>query len=471
MDVRGKRVLILGLAREGASLARFLARQGADVVVTDVAPPHRLQGRTCSAAKAGNGGPAYGRRGRPSVRFVLGGHHPELVSGTELFFVSPGVPETNPVYRAADQAGLRIQSMTTLFFDLCPGPIVGITGSSGKTTTTALIGHIARTAGRDVVVGGNIGEPMLDLLPNVSAETLVVVELSSFQLQLLRRSPWIAVVTNISPNHLDRHPTIADYVTAKRHIVEHQQPGDHAVLNAADCDAAAFARATPAEIHHFGLDGNFQRGATARQGQASLAREGELIPVLPVDDIPLLGRHNVENVLAALAATDLLKIAPEAMAEAVRTFRPAPHRLQTVRDRAGVRYIDDSIATSPARAIVALQALDAPVLLIAGGRDKQLPWEEFAALVGRKARAVFLIGEAAPVIERAVRPHLSHGLLRADAVRHCSSLQEAVMAASRLAVPGDVVLLSPGCTSYDMFADFEERGMVFVRAVEALDAA
>jgi UDP-N-acetylmuramoylalanine--D-glutamate ligase len=193
---------------------------------------------------------------------------------------------------------------------------------------------------------------------------------------------------------------------------------------------------------------------------------------MPVEQIPLLGRHNVENVLAALAATSLLDVSKQTMAAAVRSFRPAPHRLQTVAARQGIRYIDDSIATSPARASVALQALDAPILLIAGGRDKHLPWEDFARLVVRKARCLFLIGEAAPLIEDSVRRQLGHedAVLRLEAIQRCSSLEEAVAAAGLTAVAGDVVLLSPGCTSYDMFSNFEERGDVFARAVEALHA-
>jgi UDP-N-acetylmuramoylalanine--D-glutamate ligase len=313
---------------------------------------------------------------------------------------------------------------------------------------------------------------MLDLLPRISPTTVVVLELSSFLLSILRRSPHIAVITNISPNHLDRHGTMEEYVAAKRHIVEHQSVGDHAVLNAGDPVVRSFAAATPGNIHWFGRGTAMPYGAGVKNGYVGVMAGGGFQPVMPVAQIPLLGQHNMENVLAALAASAILEIDPETMATAVTSFRPAPHRLQTVANRRGIRYVDDSIATSPSRAIVALQALDAPILLIAGGRDKHLPWEDFARLVVQKARGLFLLGEAASLIEGAVCRELRHspGLLRPDAIHHFSSLEDAVAAASREAMEGDVVLLSPGCTSYDMFSNFEERGVAFSHAVEALDA-
>src|SRR5947209_179218 len=213
MDFDGTRILILGMAREGVSLARFLAHRGASVTVTDSAQEERLRERLVALAACG-------------VRTVVGGDHAELLESADRFFVSPGVPESNSVFQAALSRGFTIESMTTLFFELCPGRIVGITGSSGKTTTTGLIGGMLRAARRDVVVGGNIGDPMLDLLPSVERSTTVVLELSSFQLSILRCSPHLAVVTNISPNHLDRHGTMEAYVAAKRNIVRYQSPGD-----------------------------------------------------------------------------------------------------------------------------------------------------------------------------------------------------------------------------------------------------
>lgn len=462
------RILIVGLAREGISLARYFARQNAAVTVTDAGDPNTLAERVDAV-------------GEPAVRYVLGGDHAELVADADRVFVSPGVPEVNPVYRAAEGAGMTIESMTTLFFALCPGPILGITGSSGKTTTTGLVGHILETARRAVTVGGNIGEPMLDLLPRVGPETLVVLELSSFQLSLLRQSPHIAVVTNISPNHLDRHGTMESYVAAKRRIVQFQGLEDYAVLNAGDPEAPGFVAATPAAVCWFGRDERPEPAGvqtTVRGSTIGIRREGNFTPVIARGDIGLRGEHNVENVLAAVAVGAILGIEPEEMAQAARTFRPAPHRLQTVAELRGVRYIDDSIATSPARAMVALRSFQEPVLLIAGGRDKHLPWEAFAAAVVQRVQALLLIGESAPLIEAAVRAELARrqasgerGQLSPDAIVRCRSLRDAVSTAGRLAAPGAIVLLSPACASYDQFANFEERGAVFARAVEMLHAA
>jgi len=449
------RVLILGLAREGLSLARFFA-PSAVVTVTDAADETSLGERAAELAAL-------------DVRLVAGGHHPELVRDADRFFVSPGISESNPVYVAAREAGLQVESMTTLFFDLCPSPIVGVTGSSGKTTTTGLIGHILQTAGCHALVGGNIGDPMLDLLPRLGPDSLAVLELSSFQLAILHRSPRLAVVTNISPNHLDRHGTMDEYVRAKKAIVVHQSPDDRAVLNADDEIAKSFALDTPAEIDLFSRKQRLSGGAWVGDGTV-LAAGSE---VMPVEDIPLLGEHNLENVLAALAATAALGIKPAAQRAAVRSFRPAPHRLQTVAVHNGVTYVNDSIATSPARAMVALRSLSAPIHLIAGGRDKNLPWDEFAALAVDRVQALYLIGEAASLIDEATRAALrTHsGTLLPENIHHCRSLEDAVDMARRRARPGDFVLLSPGCTSYDMFHDFAQRGDAFARAVEGRHAA
>jgi UDP-N-acetylmuramoylalanine--D-glutamate ligase len=466
------------LAREGESLARYFLGAGARVIVTDQAAPEQLLSRISNLRGA---------------ELHVGGQFPELVQRADRFFVSPGVPPQNPVYRAAIARGLAVETMTTLFFDLCPAPIIGITGSSGKTTTTSLTGHILRTAREDVVVGGNIGDPMLDLLPHISPETRVVLELSSFQLETLHRSPHLALVTNISPNHLDRHGSMERYVEAKRRIVAHQGSDDIAVLNIGDPEVATFERSTAARVRWFGWDIGGHEGATvidetvvvrsseargreARHGRDSgaiITAPSRACAVLPVSEVPLLGRHNLENVMAAVTAADALGISVEAAAGAIRSFQAPAHRLQVIGEWDGVKYVDDSIATSPTRAVVGLQAIEEPVILIAGGRDKQLPWDEFASVVAARARALLLIGEAAPQIEDTVRHALQEptSMLRPDAIRRCGSLDEAVRQASALAGAGDAVLLSPGCTSYDMFPNFEARGAAFTRAVEALHAA
>jgi UDP-N-acetylmuramoylalanine--D-glutamate ligase len=464
MKTSPKRALILGLAREGASLARFLAARGMDVTITDSASPEKLRSR-------------IQRLDDLPIRVVVGDDRPDLAREADEFFVSPGVPETNPVYAAACEAGIPIQSMTTVFFDLCRGAIVGITGSSGKTTTTGLVGHMLREAGRDVVIGGNIGDPMLDLLPHIEVDTLVILELSSFQLDLLRKSPHIALVTNITPNHLDRHGTMQSYVAAKRHIVEHQSAQDFAVLNADDDEVAGLAVGVPSQKRWFssttcGTDVGVSNGNLGIWGSPMDRQNQSFERIMPVAEVPLLGMHNLANVAAAATVADIVGVQPAVMRHAIRTYSPPPHRLQVVGEHDGITYIDDSIATTPARVVVALQALEQPIVLIAGGRDKKLPWSDFATWTAERARALILIGEASSLIEREVRSVLSDSsMLKSDMIFRSDSLQAAVTKAAAIAGRGDVVLLSPGCTSYDMFADFEERGAAFAAAVEQLHAA
>lgn len=451
-------VLVVGLAREGMTLAKYLQAQGAEVTVTDHTDSVTLRQQ-------------IERLDAPDLRSVLGGDHPELLDGADVVCVSPGVPESNPIFIEARKRNMQIESMTTLFFERCPGPIVGITGSSGKTTTTGLLGHMARTSGMDVVVGGNIGDPMIELLSEIGPTTTVILELSSFQLSLLRTSPHLAIVTNISPNHLDRHGTMEAYIDAKLHVVSHQTENDYAVLNRCDSQRETFAQSTPGDVRWFGPDS--ESGASVRGDSVCLVDGTTAMPVVSVKEIPLLGQHNVENVLAAVTAAAVLGITPGVMAAAIRTFQSAAHRLETVGSVEGVSYVDDSIATTPARARVALEAIGTGIVLIAGGRDKRLPWDEFAQAVAQRVRVLLLIGEAAAQIEEAVLRALESTPrpLVPSHIRHCDSLQAAVVEANRVARRGETVLLSPACTSYDMFSNFEERGRVFAHEVEKLNAA
>jgi UDP-N-acetylmuramoylalanine--D-glutamate ligase len=448
----GKHALILGLAREGESLARYLVRQGAVVTVTDVLPEDQLQPRLQRLEPCG-------------VHFVLGKTDPHLVNSTDVLFVSPGVPTDNPIVMAAREAGIPITNATQLFLEHCPATVVGITGSSGKTTTTSLIAAILHAGNRRVLVGGNIGNPMLDLLDDADSQTLVVVELSSFQLELVQVSPHIAVVTNITPNHLDRHGTMARYIAAKQHIVAYQTPNDVAVLNQDDRTVKTFASTTPAHSIGFSRCGRLEKGAFLYNDALVVRTADAEFVVMPRDEIPIPGNHNVENVLAALAATSTLDVDASAMREGVRTFAGVPHRLEHVTELDGVTYIDDSIATSPQRVAVALQAVDRNVVLIAGGRSKQLPWHDMLQAMDSHVRALVLIGEAAQEIAQAVEAHFGR---EAPPIHYADTMDDAVQRAARLALPGDVVLLSPACASYDMFTDYEERGLAFRHAVEEL---
>jgi UDP-N-acetylmuramoylalanine--D-glutamate ligase len=460
VNFHGQRVTVVGLAREGTALVRFLAAAGAQVTVSDARDERRLAPFLAAIA------------GLP-VHLSLGGNRDEAFANADWVFVSPGVPDDLPPLVAARERGARISSSTELFFQLCPAPIIGVTGSSGKTTTTTLIGEILKRYGtRPIFVGGNIGRPLLDDLSHITPEALVVMELSSFQLEPLRQSPHLAVLTNVTPNHLDRHGTMERYIAAKRQILRYQGPADFAVLNADDPVSAAscgvgqgqpvfFSRCWPVEI-----------GAQLEDGWFICKRpSGHAERVCPVKEARIPGEHNQENLLAAVAVCGILGVPVEVMASVIRSFPGVPHRLQLIAERRGVYYYNDSIATTPERTLAALRVFDAPLLLIAGGRDKHLPWDELAEQIVRRVRVLLLLGEATPLIAAAVEQAQRHVPLvdqRLALVERCATIEEAVALAAERAAPGDVVLLSPGCASYDQFEHFEERGQRFVAAVQAL---
>ena len=443
---------VVGLAREGEDLARFLVAEGADVLVTDAKPAEALAE------------PLARLDGLP-IRYALGGHPTDDVLDADTLFVSPGVPPEVPLLAEARRRGITISTATRLFFDRGPAPIVGITGSSGKTTTTTLVGQIFEAAGRRAMVGGNIGVPLLGRLAAIGREDWVILELSSFQLESLDVSPHVAAITNITPNHLDRHPSMEAYAAAKANIVRHQRPGDWAVLNRDDPVSAGLTSA--ARRLDFSLEGPVTADDAAfLDGQRLvLRRDGRPDEVCTTDELRLRGRHNVANVLAACAVASAAGIPAGPMRDAILTFTGVAHRLEPVAVVAGVTYVNDSIATSPERSMAALTAFDGePLILLAGGRDKHLPMDEWGRRIAAGVRELVLFGEAAPLVERAARD----AGLPADRIHRVTTVAEATRAAGRLARPGDVVLLSPGGTSYDQFRDFEERGRAFAAAARAL---
>ena len=438
---------MIGLAREGIDLTRFLTRHGATVRVTDRRSPAEFQEAMAELDASG------------TVSYRLGGHSTSDLDDADVVYASPGVPPENPLLNAARERGIRLSSLIELFFELCPAPIVGVTGSAGKSTTTSLLGEMFTVGGRDVFVGGNIGRPLLGRLDEMTPSSWVVLELSSFQLEPLQVSPHVAVVTNVTPNHLDRHPSMEAYWAAKGQILNHQAPTDWAVLNA---DDAWSLRYRPrGRALRFSLEGVVEGAYLAGQ---QLMLFGE--PLIAAADVPLRGRHNIANVLAASAAAHAAGIEREAMADAIRRFQGVAHRLQTVAERDGVKFVDDSIATAPERSIAAIEAYTEPLVLIAGGRDKHLPMQQWAGLIARRVKHVVLLGEMSELVAQAI-----HDVDPAyAAISRASSMDEAVSQAARAARGGDVVLLSPGGTSYDMYRDFEERGRDFARAVEHLHA-
>ena len=450
--------LIVGLGREGLALAHYLGERGDTVTVAE--------GRS-----AADLGAAAERLAALGARLLAEDDHPDL-AGYEIVYLNPAVSKEAPVVRDAVARGIPVSALTDLFFKVCPAPIVGVTGSNGKTTTTTLLGEMLKAAGIVTHVGGNIGRPLLNEAATMSSSDWVVLEMSSFQLEWLRASPRVAVITNLTPNHLDRHHTMGEYAAAKAPIVAYQGRGDVAILNAEDPYASRFARQAGGRVLYFSLEMSPSDGAALEGDMLAIRREGLSEPVCVRTDMRVPGRHNLANALAAIAAADRIGVPAEAMREAIGTFNGVPHRLQLVRVLGGVRYYDDSIATSPDRALAALAAIDSPVVLILGGHDKDLPWEGLCREAVRRCRAVLLIGEAESLIAAHLAEVLRHagdGLLSPATVLRCGDLERAVASAARLAQAGDAVLLSPACASYDQFRDFEERGERFRQLVGSID--
>lgn len=454
-----KRVVVLGLARQGAALARFLAKIGAQVIVSDTRGEEALAEALADL------------QGLP-IRYVLGGHPLELLEDADLLCLSGGVPTDLPIVKEARKREIPLSNDAQIFLERCPARVIGITGSSGKTTTTTLVGEMCRAAGLRTWVGGNIGNPLIGDLGEIQPDDWVVMELSSFQLELMTMSPHVAAVLNITPNHLDRHRTMEAYIAAKRNIVAHQQPEDFALLGYDDANARSLALDTPAHLLWFSGGAEVEEGAFRTNGTLTLRLGGRDETICQAEEVRLRGRHNLLNVLAASALAGVAGVPVEVMRQVATTFAGVAHRLEFVREVNEVLWYDDSIATSPERALAALRSFDEPIVLLAGGRDKKLPWDEFAQETLRRVRHLVTFGEAGPMIARVVSERGSGGTgereSKLEGITQVRTLEEAVEAAARVAQPGDVVLLSPGGTSFDAFKDFEERGERFKELVRKL---
>ncbi|MGD1992242.1 MAG: UDP-N-acetylmuramoyl-L-alanine--D-glutamate ligase [Anaerolineae bacterium] len=455
-DLSGRRVVILGLARQGTALARFLSQAGARVTVSDLRKEAELADRIAELADL-------------PVEFVLGKHPKRLLDGADLLCLSGGVPVDAPIVAAAQKRGIPLSNDAQLFLERCPAPVIGITGSAGKTTTTALVGEMCEAAGLTTWVGGNIGNPLISDLDRIGPRDLVVMELSSFQLEIMTVSPHIAAVLNITPNHLDRHQTMENYIAAKQNIVAYQEAGDYAVLGYDDANARALALETEAQLVFFSGGAEVDAGAYKTNGELVLRIGDEDEVICYAQDVRLRGRHNLLNVLAACAICGVAGVPLPAMQRTIRTFSGVEHRLELVREVRGVRYYDDSIATAPERVVAALRSFDEPIVLLAGGRDKDLPWDAFAAEAVARVRRMITFGEAGDMIARRVTSQKREGQGRLESITRVETLEEAVAAAARESRPGDVVLLSPGGTSFDAFTDFAQRGDRFKELVHQLE--
>jgi UDP-N-acetylmuramoylalanine--D-glutamate ligase len=456
----GKRVLILGAARQGQALARWLAQRRARVTLSD----QRSAADLAPARQALAGLP---------IEWAPGGHPLGLLDGTDLLCLSGGIPLTLPIVAEAQGRGIPLSNDTQIFMEVVPCKTVGITGSAGKTTTTALVGEMAKLAYKDegerVYVGGNIGDPLINYVDEMRADDLAILEISSFQLDQMSISPHVATILNITPNHLDRHGTMEAYTAAKARLLEFQHKEAVAILGRDDPGAWNLRGRVKGRLFSFGL-GDLsldQSGAYVRDGLYHL-RDGNAYILLPIQNaIHLRGDHNRLNVLAAITIGHAAGLSLDAMLEAIENFHGVPHRLELVRELHGVKWYNDSIATAPERTMAAIRSFDEPIVLMLGGKDKDLPWEGLAGLVRERVDHVVVFGQAAEKILAALKDHKSSGK-RPYSIAHCGGLQEAVHQAAEVAESGDIVLLSPGGTSFDQFNDFAERGEWFRKWVQEL---
>jgi UDP-N-acetylmuramoylalanine--D-glutamate ligase len=453
-----KRVLILGAARQGQALARYLSEKGAVVTVNDRQSIDALQ-------------PIMDNFPKNSVRWVGGGHPLELLDGIDLLCLSGGVSLDLPLVQEALKRGIAVSNDTQIFLEAVPCPVIGITGSAGKTTTTTLVGRMAALdvfAPRKSWVGGNIGFPLISHLDEMGNSDLVVMEVSSFQLEQMTISPRIAAVLNITPNHLDRHGTMEAYTATKARMIQFQTSTDTSVLNREDPGSWGLLPMVKGNLVSFGKKqpSAATNGTFAADGWVCYQDQNQIEQLLPISSILLRGEHNLVNVLAASAIAKAAGFSNASIHAGIDGFTGVAHRLEWVREWKGTNWYNDSIATAPERAMAAIRSFSEPIVLLAGGRDKNLPWDQFAQLVQSRVRVIVTFGEAASLIEKAVKRIAEEN--QTVQVIPSKNLQQAVNQAARVCQPGDVVLLSPGGTSYDEFKDFEERGEVFRTWVQQL---
>jgi UDP-N-acetylmuramoylalanine--D-glutamate ligase len=451
MDLQNKRALVVGLGKSGVASALFLKARGARVTVSDSKPEAELRSEILLLLEHG-------------ITVETGGHGDRTFRGQDLIVVSPGVPSDSPQLMQARTLGEPVIGEVELAARFLPGPVVAITGANGKTTTTSLAGEIIKAGNFPALVGGNIGTPAITLVDQARTETWIVLEVSSFQLETIEGfRPRIAVILNITPDHLDRHKTFPNYVNAKARIFEYQQPDDFSILNADDVTTAGLAGFVRAQLFWFSRKKEVERGAFVRAANIFFRDGHRECQIMPLAEIPLKGAHNLENALAAVSVGALVGCEPGQIREAVRNFKAVEHRLEFVARIAGVDYYNDSKATNVDATIKALESFPANIHLILGGKDKGSDYTVLNDLLRQRVKRVYTIGAAAAKIE-------SH-IQGAAEVLHAETLENAIRQASESAAVGDIVLLAPACASFDQFKNYEHRGRVFKEVVHSLAPA
>ncbi|MEW6097313.1 MAG: UDP-N-acetylmuramoyl-L-alanine--D-glutamate ligase [bacterium] len=447
LDIKDKKVIVLGLAKSGISAAKLLLKKGAKVKISDSKPSAQLQ-EEITLLK--------------DLDIETGGHNESSLIDCELIVTSPGVPVDIPFLRKANSLNIPIISEMELAYQyLQQNLVIAITGTNGKTTTTTLIGEILKTAKQKVVVAGNIGNPLSEVVDKIDKDYLVVVEISSFQLQTIKKfRPHISVFLNFTPDHLDRHKNLDEYLKAKARIFENQAHKDFMVLNADDSTIMEVSKQfAPKPLYFSMTKKDFKNGIWIEQNQIISRFKGNENNICQTQDIALIGPHNLENILAAIGVSIILNIDLEAVRKTLRGFKGVEHRLEEVACINGIRFINDSKATNVDSVIVALRSFDKPIILIAGGRGKGCDYSRLNHLLSTKVKALILLGEAKDEIAKQVD---------FNDIFKVQDLHDAVELSYKLAKPKDTILLSPACASYDMFKNFEERGRVFKEEVAKL---
>ena len=452
-SLRSRKVAVIGMGVSNTPLIRMLLREGIKVTVCDRSPREKLEDQAAELESLGAG-------------LRLGEDYLDKIHKYDVIFRTPGLSPNTPQLQKAVEKGCELTSEMEVFFSLCPCPIIAVTGSDGKTTTTTLITEFLREAGHTVFVGGNIGKPLLPDVDGMTPQDLVVVELSSFQLMTMERSPRVAVFTNLSPNHLDYHHTMEEYTRAKMNIYWHQSPQDRVIFNADNDVTRSLSKNAPGAVTLFSRRQSLDEGVYLRDNTIWLTNSMGSREVLPLSMIRLPGVHNVENYMAAIAAVDGL--VPDKCVRAVaQRFTGVEHRMELVREVDGVRWFNDSIGSSPSRTIAGLRSFDKKVILIAGGYDKQIPFDELGEEIVKRVKCLVLTGDTSSKIRSAVEQASGYAPDRLP-IREADDLSAAVVLAAQAADEGDTVVLSPACAAFDRFKNFIERGNAFKSIVNRL---
>ncbi len=453
-SLKGKRVVVIGIGVSNTPLIELLLDNGLPITVCDM--------RT--AESVGDPARSFASKG---ARLCLGPDYLDSLSDGNVIFRTPGLLPTDPALIAAKERGAIVTSEMEAFFALCPCRTIAITGSDGKTTTSSIIAELLKAGGHRVHLGGNIGKPLLTEIPDMRADDIAVLELSSFQLHSIDIRPDTAIVTNVSPNHLDKHIDFDDYVAAKRRIFENQRPEDTLILNCDNPYTAKFAEAALPSVKIFSRRETVDNGVFCRDDMIYYSRNYEVESVIPASEILLPGVHNVENYMAAFAAVDTM-VSTEMCRKVARTYGGVAHRLELVRKLNGVSYINDSIASSPTRTIAGLRAMKRKPILIAGGHDKHIPFDTLGDEISERVKALYLVGDTAEQIATSVRRSVFFDASRL-LISILPDMRAAVETAKNNSISGDIILLSPACSSFDRFRNFAERGDLFRNIVLGFD--